>query len=485
MDKKPITAASITYFSEMYPAGSTEVATQYTYTADPMRNAEIYNERRYGGTLCGFDKSFFAFNGKTYEAISQDQLTGEFHRELRNTMVMDGNGERKLRIHEIKSALESLIKSVLSKRHTPPMYLNGEKGAEDQLVFQNGILNLKGVAFGRGIFPLEEFDRNLFTTSILDYNYEPDAGYQEWQDFLLGCTDKQGEMLLQEFIGYALTCRTDRQKILAIIGASRSGKGTFTRIITKMMGATNVGSTNLNTLSNDFGLAPLIGKRLAIIPDAQQIDQRKRDVAKEALLNISGEDVVSINRKHREHLHQPLCCKLLLVGNAIPICFDYANALRNRLMVVPFPHSFAGKEDPTIEQHLEKNLPGIMNWALDGWHRLNMNKGKFTVCEKGLEHLRQFTAAANPMDAFIHECCIYPAGADQSILSDELYSAYNSYCNGIDKTPLTREHFFINLKTNAPLISRGQLRQNQRRPSYSNITLSAEGLQKLQPFTNV
>ena len=400
-------------------------------------------------------------------------------------MVMDGNGKRKLRIHEIKSALESLIKSVLSKRHTPPMYLNGQEGAEDQLVFPNGILNLKGVMIGgRNFFPLAGFDPNLFITGTLGFDYDPSAGYEEFLKIICGYTDEKGVLVLQEFFGYALTYRTDLQKCLAIIGPSRSGKSTIARIIIKLLGAANVANTTLNLLASDFGLSQLIGKKLAVIGDTQQIEQKKRDTAKEAILNITGEDPVGINQKHKSIISQKLPCKLLIVGNKLPSLIDNAGALSNRIIVVPFPNSFAGNEDPAIERRLDNMLPSIMNFALDGLYRLYaVNGGKFTVCEPGLEYLNQFIKSSNPMVEFIQECCVYPAGQENSVPSENLFAAYQAHCCNEGRPYLSKEHFFTDLKANAPHITQGQERHNgRRRRFYRNIALKEGVTQNPQPY---
>lgn len=54
-----------------------------------------------------------------------------------------------------------------------------------------------------------------------------------------------------------------------IVGPKRSGKGTIARVLTHMLGRDNVANPTLSGLSSQFGLAPLIDKRAAIISDAR------------------------------------------------------------------------------------------------------------------------------------------------------------------------------------------------------------------------
>ena len=492
---RKITAGTIYHIAKEHSAKTSENAGNLQvcdstilpkyFSSDPIHNAELYLEQTYGGKLFYFEGLFYGYNGKFYVKISKGQLIGEFERKLVSVRIPEKDGFRKLTQPEIRIAWEALTKIVSSKSFVEPAYLDGKPGAEDLLVFPNGILNLKGVMIGgRNFFPLAGFDPNLFITGTLAFDYDPTAGYDEFLEIIRGYTGESGVLLLQEFFGYALTYRTDLQKCLAIIGPSRSGKSTIARIIIKLLGAANVANTTLNLLASDFGLSQLIGKKLAVIGDTQQIEQKKRDTAKEAILNITGEDPVGINQKHKSIISQKLPCKLLIVGNKLPSLIDNAGALSNRIIVVPFPNSFAGNEDPAIERRLDNMLPGIMNWAFDGLHRLfALNGGKFTVCEPGLEYLNQFVKSSNPMVEFIDECCVYPAGHGNSVTTDNLYAAYQAFCCDEGRPYLSKQHFFTDLKANAPHITQGQERHNgRRRRFYRNIALKEGVTQNAQPY---
>ena len=92
-----------------------------------------------------------------------------------------------------------------------------------------------------------------------------------WLAFLeeLWPDDPESIAALQEFFGYVISGRLDLHKILLIVGPTRGGKGTIARILGKLIGPANVAGPTLSSLSGDFGLAPLIGKPLAVISDAR------------------------------------------------------------------------------------------------------------------------------------------------------------------------------------------------------------------------
>ena len=101
--------------------------------------------------------------------------------------------------------------------------------------------------------------------------------------------DPDSILLLQEYIGYVLSGRTDMQKMLLLIGPTRSGKGTIARILAELVGRKHAAGPTLASLGTNFGMSPLLGKPLAIISDARLGNTPTHTVV-ERLLSITGED---------------------------------------------------------------------------------------------------------------------------------------------------------------------------------------------------
>ena len=64
------------------------------------------------------------------------------------------------------------------------------------------------------------------------------------------------------------------------------------RVLAALIGRKNVAGPTLNSLGGEFGLAPLIGKTLAVISDAR-FAGKDASVVVERLLSISGEDALT------------------------------------------------------------------------------------------------------------------------------------------------------------------------------------------------
>jgi putative DNA primase/helicase len=60
----------------------------------------------------------------------------------------------------------------------------------------------------------------------------------------------------------------------------------------------------------------------------------------------------------------------MFLTNELPRFSDSSGALAGRFVILRMTESFYGKEDTGLTQRLLAELPGILNWAIEGWHRL-------------------------------------------------------------------------------------------------------------------
>src|SRR5262249_25301299 len=139
-----------------------------------------------------------------------------------------------------------------------------------------------------------------FNTSVADFNYDPSAAEPvEWRKFMesLFPDDPESIDTVHEIMGYVISGETHYQKMVMLIGPARSGKGTIARILVKLQGGTGHAGLVLASLNDNFGLEQLLGKTLAIIPDARL--KSRSHVVTERLLAISGHDDLTVARKYK------------------------------------------------------------------------------------------------------------------------------------------------------------------------------------------
>ena len=114
----------------------------------------------------------------------------------------------------------------------------------------------------------------------------------------------------------------------------------------------------LNSLSGDFGLAPLIGKTLAVVAD-MRISGRDTSIVVERLLSICGEDTLTVNRKYRDQWTGKLSARFHIISNELPQLGDASAAIIGRFIMLVTTRSWLGKEDRELEPALQAELPGF------------------------------------------------------------------------------------------------------------------------------
>ena len=252
----------------------------------------------------------------------------------------------------------------------------------------------------------------FFTLTGLDFDYDPAAPEPvRWYRFLhdLWPEDPQSQATLQEWMGYTLTPDTRLQKALLVVGPKRSGKGTIARVKRRLIGERHVCGPTLGNMAEQFGMSILIGKSVAIIADARISGRTDTSVITERLLSITGEDTLSIPRKYLPDWTGKLPTRFLLMTNELPRIEDASGALASRFIVLTLRQSFYGREDHELFHRLVPELPGILNWALQGWIRL-YQRGRFVQPEASVDLILQLEDLGSPVRAFIRDRCELGAG---------------------------------------------------------------------------
>jgi P4 family phage/plasmid primase-like protien len=295
---------------------------------------------------------------------------------------------------------------------------------------------------------------DFFATYALEFDFNaaaPEPG--EWLTFLdsLWDDDRQSIDTLQEFYGYCLAPDTRQQKILSLIGPKRAGKDTIARVLTHLVGVENTAGPTLASLAGDFGLAPLIGKPLAIISDARITRGTNTGVIVERLLTISGEGLVTIDRKYLETWTGKLPTRFVLISNELPRLADASAALAGRLILLRLTRSFYGSEDLGLFDRLIPELPGIFLWAHKGWLRLR-ERGYFVQPQSGGDLIENLEELSSPVLAFVRERCKTEAPALE-IECKLLFDEWCEWCKATGWKPGTPQSFAKDLRAACPLVS--------------------------------
>lgn len=275
---------------------------------------------------------------------------------------------------------------------------------------------------------LEPARPELFITAALEFDARENPEQpSQWFDFLESIWDHDPSAIyaFQEAMGYMLTDQTEQQKAFMICGPRRSGKGTLLRVLEALIGKSNKVSPSLSSLGSDFGLQPLIGKRVAMISDARLSIRADQAAITENILRITGEDTVSVARKHRENWEGKLPTRFIFATNELPHFSDTSSALAGRFIMFQLVKTFFGSEDTELTDKLKSELPGILMWALDGLERLR-KVGRLTQTESGQMLVKEMEELTSPVSMFVEEECFLDPAA--SISCHDLFHKWVEWC---------------------------------------------------------
>ncbi|MDF3019328.1 MAG: Phage/plasmid primase P4-like protein [Steroidobacteraceae bacterium] len=450
----------------------------FIFSSTPLETAALFQANLPDdGKVLFWRGEFYTWNGHRYVVRDQVYLHQQLYSFMSSCLThktdpKTGDKEvvafspNKAHIENVMHALRAVCFIDLPE---PPSWITAEPGdvpAGEIIAFRNGFLH----APTRRMMPS---DPRLFVISALDFDYDATApAPTEWLRFLSGLwpADPESIETLGSVFGYMLTDDTSQQKAFMMIGPPRCGKGTILRVLENMVGQHNRVSPSLASLGTQFGLQPLVGKRVAMISDARLSGKTDQQPIVENILRITGEDSLTVDRKFLGSWSGKLSTRFIMASNETPAFSDASGALANRFVMFKFSHSFLGHEDHGLTVRLLKELPGIVLWALDGLQRLQA-RGYLATPESGRELADEMREQASPIAAFVAEkCVVHP---DAAVDRNDLFAVWKTWCQaqGMEH-PGTMITFGRRLSAAFPGIGRSQPRDGGTRLNlYSGVRL--------------
>lgn len=357
-----------------------------------------YDETR---ILTHFDNTWWFWNGRHWELSPPHDVFDSVARSLAPVKIAKVDDEGKIsttplrpgvtKINDVEAMMASALRRRVRNADQEP------NRDEIAIPLQNGVVTST---------PTERFrvapSPTIWSTAVLPFDYDPYAAAPMWLQFLKETFQHDPDAVdaLQEWFGYFLAADPEwMQKMFWIIGPPRSGKGTIIKVAKALMGRAATG-TNLTALGSDMaGKENLIGKSLAIIDDARDPDPRVAHRVTEFLLTATSGGVNVINRKYQTPWEGALTAVFLAASNTVPRFPDEGGAIGSRFEIIKTRVSREGTEDLTLIDRLLTELPGVLNWALDGLDRLRQ-QGEFTRANQAAavrEGIDRGATSATPM----------------------------------------------------------------------------------------
>jgi len=311
-------------------------------------------------------------------------------------------------------------------------------GPEAHIPAENGVLNIDAGRY------LEDHSPDYRFLHRLPVEYDPEADCPEWRAFLDDSLRSETERKkLQEFVGYSLHhWGLPFHKSLFIVGPKASGKSTFLDTVRELVGENGVANLSPQQMSERFGGAELFGKWANI----------RSDIPSEVIENtgefkeIIAGDPIKAERKHQDPFFFKPTCKHFYSANTLPDTEDDDDAFFRRILLVAFPSSVPREErDADLGDKLLDELPGILNWALDGLDRL-LDQGAFTGDRVSGATADTWKKWGHTPDRFASVCVDVTPDGDP-LPKKDVYRRYVRFCEAENMPAEPQQTFTRRLKT--------------------------------------
>lgn len=315
---------------------------------------------------------------------------------------------------------------------------NVEFNKNNIMNFPNGTLELD-----TGVF--REHRETDYSSFMQSFDYDPSAQCPLWVKFINDITndDPKREDALQTIMGYVMVPDCRYQLMFLLMGKGGNGKSVYLDVMKELFGAENCTTVDPEQMNDNFQRILL---RDSLVNYASEISGDMTKTVKWVKSIACGEQINGCY-KGKDNINFTTRCKMIFACNSSPKA-NVIEGLDRRLYFVDFPCKFVDFPDPSdplqkeadrdIIPKLLKELPGIFNWAYEGYKMLNTVK-YFTETDEQEYYMQRFKETSNPITVFIEDCDHLFSGM---IERGRLYEEYVNWCSANGHKPKASSNFF-------------------------------------------
>ncbi|PGW47586.1 phage/plasmid primase, P4 family [Bacillus thuringiensis] len=365
------------------------------------------------------DIGWFIWDGKRWRIDTKKEIERITAKVLRSLFKSDDESEAKwARMCERRNVRMNSIKDLM------PL-VPGERQEFDThkylLNVENGIVDLKT---GK----IQQHDRELGLTKITNIAFDENAKCPEWFNFLdqILQGDKKLAEYMQRLIGYSLTGEITEQIMVFLIGGGSNGKSTFINIIKDIMGdygrqaKSDTFIKKKETGANN-DIARLVGSRFVSAIESEDGEQLSEAFVKQ----ITGGEPVLARFLRQEFFEFIPEFKVFFTTNHKPVIKGVDEGIWRRIRLIPFNLQLPKeKRDKKLPEKLSLEMPGILNWAIEGclkWQQSGLKDPAIVMKATG-----DYKEEMDILGPFMFECCF--KREDVQVEARDLYEVYANWC---------------------------------------------------------
>ena len=389
-------------------------------------------------------KQWLEWNGNLWNAVDETRIyaraktvSSAWHVEADNEL--NNNVQAALRAHAYKlegvMKMEYMVRLLKSEDGIVTSASDLDKQAM-YLPVKNGLVNLQN---GQ----MEPANPALLITHCANVVFDPEAKCPLWRKSLRDMMAGNDDLIsfLQRALGYTATTSVAEGVIIFLYGYGANGKSTFLNIVRSLMGDLGTqatGETLLEGTRSSSGpssdIARLHGKRFVAI---SEIDDGKH-LAEARVKSLTGGDAVTARFLHQNDFTFVPQIKIWVATNHKPVVKGNDHAIWRRIVLIPFEVKFAKhQQDRKLEAKLMDELPGILNWVIEGcmeWNRIGLAAPD--SIERATGHYRSQMDMIGLWEA---EKCIVSSKVE--VLCSEAHASFSAWAQDNYNVSYTKNRF--------------------------------------------
>lgn len=309
---------------------------------------------------------------------------------------------------------------------------------ENAMNFKNGIFYLDTGEFA------EHTPENSMFTSILDYEYLPNADCPVFNKFMndTTCNDDELKSVLQEMMGYCMSNRTDAEKAFWLHGSGSNGKSVLGTVIHSLVGKEQTAAISLDSINDKFALSEFINKKVNIAAENENLSNSER------LKSLISCDRINLPVKYKPDWTGVLFTKHIFLMNSLPVTPDVTHGFLRKILIIPFNNSVKAENmDRDLVKKLKNELSGIFNWAYQGYIRLRKNNFEFSKCKVIDDIMKEYKDRENPTGEFFND--YFEKDSNSKVKKSDIYKSYCEWSEKHGTIPMNKVKFYNALQIKA------------------------------------
>ncbi len=238
------------------------------------------------------------------------------------------------------------------------------------------LINLKNGIFNLDTDELMEHSSEHYFRGMLNIIYDKEATCTNWEKELKGMFKSDEDRIRnQKWFGYQFTRENREQVAHGYFGESGSGKSQILKILRDLLGSDNVTSFQLQEFNNpnQYALGRLHEKYANICYDMSTAKVKDISIFKQ----LTGGDPIPARNIFKEPFEFINYAKLTWTCNKLPtISESDLNSIqfKRRVMLTEIVKGHK-IDDKDIYYKFRNELPGIFNWAIEGYRMYVKDNG--------------------------------------------------------------------------------------------------------------